>query len=239
MVYKHSLHCPLRSQPVPLKPLRDFNIRRQLQRRRCAAIPNPNAIHPILDDPALDAVLPVRHRVLVQLQAHRRALSRGEVDDLRERLEHQRRMRELGRRRERNVELHDFRACDVAGVRDLDGRGDADVAVGELWLRDSKVGKVESRVRKTVAEKPVSNKNSQHNEAGLPEVPLRLDAAVVVMLVPHEEVLTVPQLQGHTSTYCARYMHTGSPCRARGGSVHDWAHPPTASGTTATAVRSG
>ena len=89
---------------------------RKLQVLERAALADPHSTLATLDDPAADAFLPVRHRELVETKADGLALARREVAHLREGLEHERRVRELGGRGERDVELHDVGARDGAGV---------------------------------------------------------------------------------------------------------------------------
>lgn len=139
------------SQSIPLESLVDLELGRQLQRLGRTAVPYPDAVHAALDDPARDPLLPVRHGVLVEGELGNFALTGREVDDLREGLQLQWRVRELGRRREGDVELDDFGAGNGAGVSDLDGRGHGDVVVRNLCVRDRKLGEVEGRVRETMA----------------------------------------------------------------------------------------
>lgn len=107
-------------KPIPLESLIEHELGRQRQIFRRTAPAHSYNVLPTFDDPACYPVLPIRHRVLVELQRDSLALPWCEVVHFGEGFEHEWDVREFEGRREGNVELDDVRARDGTSVGDRD-----------------------------------------------------------------------------------------------------------------------
>jgi hypothetical protein len=123
-------------QPTPLQSLVHHKARRQ--RQHVAARPNAHPILPPLDHPAVDPIIPVGHRDLVERQHHARTGAGREVPRLAERAKQARRVGHVGRLGHRHIQLYDLGAGDRAGVGHRDRGRQTEIAVG-----DGRPGQVE------------------------------------------------------------------------------------------------
>jgi len=116
-IYKRcNVHAAYRQavalQSVPLKTFCEFE--HALQQQPVAARPDPYPINPILHNPSSNSLVPIRHRVLVQVQLYLLALSWVEAIYLHKRLQHEWRMAQIGGSGHGDVELHDLRSGETA-----------------------------------------------------------------------------------------------------------------------------
>ena len=129
------------SNASPLETLRNPEPSPSLQ--VCTACPSTQPILSLLNNPSLNLLCPIRHRILVQCHMNILVLSRPEVVNLGECFQLKRRVREPRGRRQADVELHDFRTRHVAGIRNSDRCGQSERVVGDHGFRYPKVGKRE------------------------------------------------------------------------------------------------